>query len=73
MKTTSQPNTELRLQSSAWAMRRYGYTARTPAAFYAFVRRNGIPFIRLGGRKMLFDPVAVEAFEARRSVGGGRA
>jgi hypothetical protein len=70
--TTSQTNTERRLESSEWAKRRYGYTATTKAAFYNFIKRNGIPFIRLGARKIAFDPVAVEAFEARRTVGERR-
>jgi hypothetical protein len=69
----TQPDSDRRLRDSSWAMFRYNYSAERRAAFYAFVKRVGLPHIRLGSRKMLFDPVAVEAFEARRSLGGERA
>jgi hypothetical protein len=55
-------------------MSRYGYTKERRSAFWQWAKANGLPFIKLSQRKSVFDPVACEAWEARRTVGtAGRA
>lgn len=49
---------------------RYGY--RDTGGFMRFVRANAVPFIRLSARVIRFDPVALEAWENKRRVGGAR-
>jgi len=51
-------------------MQRYGYSKERRSAFWQFVKNNGIPFVCLGKRKRMFDEVAIEHRETRRSVGG---
>ena len=49
-------------------MAQMGYHNR--AAFLEFVKREGVPFYRLGARKIMFDPSEVEAWLNRHKVGG---
>lgn len=58
------------LLTSQQVRARYGYKDRQ--AFLAFVRTNGVPFIRLSPRKIAFDPAALAAWENKRRVGGVR-
>lgn len=48
-------------------MARYSYTARS--SFWQFVHAKGVPHIRLNARKILFAPAALEAWEAKKTVG----
>jgi len=43
-----------------------------PSAFWQFVHRNGVPFVRLGPRKILFEESALRAWLDSRSVGQKR-
>jgi len=49
-------------------MAQLGYTNR--AAFCEFIRREGVPFYRLGPRKFAFDQQEVNAWLQSRKVGG---
>lgn len=40
------------------------------AAFYNFVRTQGVPFIQLNPRRFLFDATAITAWLEDRTVGG---
>jgi len=48
-------------------MRRLGYKSRK--GFFDFVRSSGVPHIRLNPRRIIFDPVQVEAWLQSRVVG----
>jgi hypothetical protein len=39
------------------------------AAFYEFVRRSGVPFVKLNGRRCLFPVAAVQAWISSHTVG----
>jgi hypothetical protein len=56
-----------RLLDSKTVMARYGYKSR--ASFWQFVASRGVPRVVLNARKIMFDPQALAAWEARRSVG----
>lgn len=45
------------------------YKGSCSSSFWAFVRAEGVPFIRLNARRYLFDPAAVEAWLRKRAVG----
>jgi excisionase family DNA binding protein len=47
----------------------FGRPSWSRAAFWQFVRRNNIPFIRLGARTYRFERVAVQAYLASRTCG----
>ena len=53
--------------SSRAVMARFGY--KNNSAFFAFVRAQGVPFVRLNARKLVFDPASLEAWVSKRSVG----
>lgn len=55
------------LLTSAQVMARYGYASRSK--FWLFVRRRGVPHVRFNARKIMFAPAALEAWEAKRTVG----
>ena len=59
-----------KLLTATEVMERYHYTNRS--SFWDFVHRQAVPFIRLNARKVLFDPAALAAWEAKRAVGGRR-
>lgn len=50
-------------------MQSLGYTDR--GAFWNFVRRSGVPHVRLNQRRILFERTALDAWLSVRSVGGG--
>lgn len=52
-------------------MARLGYNNR--ASFLEFIKREGLPFYRLGARRIMFDPAEVESWLARHKVGRGAA
>jgi predicted DNA-binding transcriptional regulator AlpA len=56
---------ERRFLRSGSVMALLGY--RNRASFWEFVRRKGVPHVRLGPRKIVFDEVALKAWLARRS------
>ena len=41
------------------------------SAFWQFIHRNGVPFVRLGKRTYRFEPQAIDAFIRSRRVGKG--
>lgn len=43
-----------------------------PSAFWQFVHRNGVPFVRLGARRIVFEESALRAWIDSRSVGQKR-
>ena len=51
-------------------MSRLGYTDRS--AWWSFVHKSGLPYIRLNSRVARFDEAAVEAWLQRRTVGGAK-
>lgn len=48
-------------------MRRLGYSS--PSAFFNFIKKAGVPRIRLNARKVVFDPVALESWLRKRAIG----
>ncbi len=42
------------------------------SAFWQFVHRNGVPFVRLGARRIVFEESALRAWLDSRSVGQKR-
>ena len=48
-------------------MAKLGYNNR--ASFLEFIKREGVPFYRLGARRIMFDPVEVDSWLARHRVG----
>ena len=56
-----------RLLTSTEVMTRYGYKSRS--SFWQFVASKGVPHITLNARKIMFDPHALAAWEAKRTVG----
>jgi predicted DNA-binding transcriptional regulator AlpA len=56
-----------RLLTADEVMARYGYKARS--SFWQFVHAKGVPHIQLNARKIVFSPAALEAWEAKRTVG----
>jgi hypothetical protein len=40
------------------------------AAFLEFIKREGLPFYRLGARRIMFDTLEVDSWLAHRKVGG---
>ncbi len=60
------PTTQL-VPSSA-IMAQLDYSNR--ASFLEFIKREGVPFYRLGARRIMFDQQEVESWLARHKVGG---
>jgi hypothetical protein len=60
------------LRDSEWAMILLNYTRPRRSAFWQFVYSNGVPYVRVGARKIMFNEQAVADWIARRSVGGVR-
>jgi predicted DNA-binding transcriptional regulator AlpA len=56
-----------RLLDSTAVMARYGYKSRSK--FWLFVRKKAVPHVRFNARKIMFDPEALAAWEAKRTVG----
>ena len=54
------------LLSSTVVMRRLGYRSRS--AFWQFVHSNGVPCVRLGLRRIVFDRRQLEDWLERRST-----
>lgn len=61
---TSRPFASKLVKSSA-VMDALGYTNR--AAFWDFVKRSGVPHIRLNARRIMFDEHALSEWLTRRS------
>lgn len=55
------------LLSTKQVMEYFNY--KDPDAFLDFARRTGLPRIRLNARRIMFDPVAVQAWIERRTIG----
>ena len=55
------------LLKAAQVMPLTGHT--DPSAFWQFVHRNAVPFVRLGKRSYRFEPQAIDAFIRSRRVG----
>jgi len=60
-------HSQIGLLSAREVQRHFGYTNST--AFFAFVRRAGVPCVRLNPRRIMFEPKAVEAWLRKRAVG----
>lgn len=56
------------LVASSAVMKFFGYTNR--AAFWHFVKTKGVPCITLNARRIMFDPVALNQWLARRNSSG---
>jgi predicted DNA-binding transcriptional regulator AlpA len=63
MKATTPEN----LIPSREVMAKLGYNNR--ASFLEFIKREGVPFYRLGARRIMFDPAEVDSWLARHRVG----
>ncbi len=61
---------EVRLRTTKEMMAYLGYTDAD--AFLEFAKKSGLPRIRLNARRIMFDPVAVQAWLDRRTVGRTR-
>lgn len=55
------------LLTTRQAMAYFGYSKSD--AFLEFVRKSGVPRIRINARRIMFDPVAVQAWIDRRTIG----
>lgn len=65
---TSNPTlTETRFLTSSEAQRLLRFNRRSN--FWEFVRRNGIPFVKMSARRPLFEEGALRAFIESRTVG----
>lgn len=53
------------LLKSSDVMKRFGYASR--AAFWEFVRRDGVPHVRFNARRIMFEERALEDWLSRRS------
>ena len=62
--------TKKHLVPSRTIMAQLGYSNR--AAFLEFIKREGLPFYRLGARRIMFDTLEVDSWLAHRKVGGLR-
>lgn len=56
----------MNLVPSDRVMQFFGYSNR--AAFWQFVRTNGVPFIALNRRRYMFDPVELNAWIRKRNT-----
>jgi len=45
---------------------------RSRAAFYEWIRREGVPHVRLGSQRIVFDEIALNDWLTKRRVGGKR-
>ena len=61
------PFSQTCFMTSSEVMRLLNFKDRT--AFWEFVHRNGVPFVRLTRRKLLFEEANLRAWLDRRSVG----
>lgn len=59
--------TETRLLTMGEVMNHFRY--RDSDAFMRFVKKSGLPRIRINRRRVMFDPIAVQAWVDRRSIG----
>ena len=57
-----------KLVPSSTIMAQLGYSNR--AAFLEFIKREGVPFYRLGARRFMFNRQEVDAWLALHKVGG---
>jgi predicted DNA-binding transcriptional regulator AlpA len=64
------PPAEERFLSSKQVRKMLGYS--DVAAFWATVRAQGIPHVRVNSRRFIFDRVAVNAWLESRMIGGAR-
>ena len=64
------PIKELRLRTTKEMMDYFGYSDAD--SFLDFVKRSGLPRIRLNSRRIMFDPIAVQAWVDRRTIGRSR-
>lgn len=62
------PQPRTRLIKSGDVMAFFGYENRS--SFWNFVRTKGIPHIQLNKRRIMFDPVALNNWIAKRSSDG---
>lgn len=60
------------LLPSSWAMRLFGYTPERRSAFWQMVASRGVPRVRVGPRKIMFDESQVRDWIARRSTTGAQ-
>lgn len=66
-KTNITPPEIGRFHKSAEVMRDLGFTDKS--AFWVFVKREGVPHIRLNARHIVFEPAALDGWLNRRRVG----
>ena len=64
--TATQNQTQL--VPSSTIMAQLGYSNR--AAFLEFIKREGVPFYRLGARRFMFNRQEVDSWLALHKVGG---
>jgi hypothetical protein len=46
----------------------FGYGKKSSASFWEFIRRRGVPHIRVGARRIMFDPHALNTWLAKRDT-----
>ena len=46
----------------------FGYSSRS--SFWEFVHAKGVPHIRINGRKVMFDPLALNRWLEKRDTSG---
>lgn len=63
----SKPAHETRLLTLVEVMNHFRYKDKD--AFMRFVKKSGLPRIRINRRRVMFDPIAVQAWVDRRSIG----
>jgi predicted DNA-binding transcriptional regulator AlpA len=65
---TPSPQIDGRFLPAADVMKALGYT--DASGFYRFVKRTGLPFVKLSRRTMVFERSQFEAWVKRRTVVG---
>lgn len=59
--------TEVRLRTTKEMTAYFGYA--NSESFLDYAKKNGMPRIRLNARRIMFDPVAVQAWMDKRTIG----
>jgi hypothetical protein len=56
------------LHERNWAMKLFNYAPTQRSAFWQFVYANGVPHVRAGKKRILFNEADVNAWLAQRST-----
>jgi predicted DNA-binding transcriptional regulator AlpA len=62
-------NSDHSLRDRAWAMQLFGYKPTQRSAFWQTIYSRGVPTVRIGPRKIMFNERAVNDWLEQRSTG----